>query len=44
MPGAGKLLKKWIPALSVLPFLLGTVGYVLAGERVLDAMYFSFSL
>lgn len=44
MSGVGKLLKKWIPALSVLPFLLGAAGYVLAGERVLDALYFSFSL
>lgn len=44
MPGVGRLLKKWVPALSILPFLLGAAGYVLAGERVLDALYFSFSL
>ena len=37
-------LKKWIPLLSVLPFFTGTVGYTLAGERLLDALYFSFSL
>ena len=43
MPGLGKW-KKWVPVLSVLPFLMGSAGYVLAGERVLDAMYFSFSL
>ncbi len=44
MPRVGKLLKKLAPALSFLPFLLGAAGYALAGERVLDALYFSFSL
>ena len=44
MPGVGRFLKKWVPALSILPFLLGAAGYVLEGERVLDALYFSFSL
>lgn len=44
MRAIGKRLKKWVPVLSILPFLLGTVGYGLAGERLLDAMYFSFSL
>ena len=44
MRGIGKMLKKWAPVLSVLPFLLGSVGYALAGERPLDAMYDSFSL
>lgn len=44
MRGIGKMLKKWVPVLSVLPFLLGSVGYALAGERPLDAMYDSFSL
>ena len=40
----GKQLKKLIPALSVVPLLLGTSGYLWAGERLLDALYFSFSL
>ena len=44
MRGMGKWLKKWIPVLSVLPFLLGAAGYAFAGERLLDALYFSFSL
>lgn len=44
MSGAGGSLKKWVPVLSVLPFLLGAAGYILAGERVLDALYFSLSL
>ena len=44
MRGVEKRLKKWVPVLSVLPFLLGSVGYSLAGERPLDALYFSFSL
>lgn len=39
-----KRLKKWIPVLSVVPLLLGTAGYLCAGERLLDAMYFSLSL
>ena len=43
MLGIGKL-KKWIPLLSILPFLMGSAGYFLAGERLLDAMYFSLSL
>lgn len=44
MRGIEKQLKKWVPVLSVLPFLLGAAGYALAGERLLDALYFSFSL
>lgn len=40
----GKRLKRWAPVLSVLPFLLGAAGYALAGERPLDALYFSFAL
>lgn len=40
----GKWLKKCVPVLSVLPFVLGAMGYTLAGERLLDALYYSFSL
>lgn len=39
-----KQLKKWVPVLSIVPLLLGTSGYLCAGERLLDALYFSFSL
>lgn len=39
-----RALKRWIPLLSILPFLAGTAGYILAGVPLLDAMYFSFSL
>lgn len=39
-----KWLKKLVPLLSVVPLLLGTSGYLWAGERLLDALYFSFSL
>lgn len=44
MPEMRKRLKKWVPVLSVVPLLLGTSGYLCAGERLLDALYFSFSL
>ena len=37
-------LKKLIPVLSILPFIIGTVGYVLAGEAITDALYASFAL
>ena len=37
-------LKKWLPLFSALPFFIGATGYALAGERLLDAFYFSFSL
>lgn len=40
----GKWLKKCVPVLSVLPFFLGAVGYALTGARLLDALYYSFSL
>lgn len=39
-----KHIKKLIPVLSVLPFLLGTAGYIITGEKVSDAMYASFAL
>ena len=40
----GNILKKIIPLLCIVPFGLGTAGYILAGERVTDALYYSFSL
>ena len=37
-------LKKLIPALCVLPFVIGAIGYMLAGEKFSDSLYYSFSL
>ena len=37
-------LKKLIPVISILPFIIGTVGYVQAGEAFTDALYASFAL
>ena len=37
-------IKKLIPVLSVLPFIIGTVGYVQAGEAFTDSLYASFAL
>lgn len=36
---------KWlIPVLCVLPFAIGTIGYMMAGEKLSDSLYYSFSL
>lgn len=39
-----KILKKIIPILGVVPFIVGSVGYIAAGEGVTDSMYASFAL
>lgn len=39
-----KVLKKLVPFLALLPFVIGTVGYSAAGERLSDALYASFAL
>lgn len=38
------ILKKWIPLLSVVPFIVGSAGYIIAGEGVTDSLYASFAL
>lgn len=36
---------KWlIPVLCILPFAIGTIGYMMAGEKLSDSLYYSFSL
>lgn len=37
-------LKKWIPLLSIVPFIVGSAGYIIAGEGVTDSLYASFAL
>lgn len=37
-------IKKLIPIICLLPFIAGTAGYVLSGEKVTDALYASFAL
>lgn len=36
---------KWlVPVLCVLPFAIGSIGYRMAGEKISDSLYYSFSL
>ena len=37
-------IKKLLPALFFLPFVLGAIGYLLGGEAPTDALYASFLL
>lgn len=37
-------LKKIIPVLTILPFILGAAGYVMSGETLSDSLYGSFAL
>jgi len=40
-----KLIKKIIlPVVFILPFILGVIGFLLEGEKLLDSAYFSFAL
>ena len=39
-----KHLKKIIPFLALMPFVIGTIGYGIAGEKITDALYASFAL
>lgn len=39
-----EILKKCIPLLAALPFLMGTAGYWIAGEKAADALYYSVGL
>lgn len=37
-------LKKIVPVLCILPFIIGSIGYLAAGEKVTDSLYGSFAL
>ena len=37
-------MKGFIPILAVIPFIIGTIGYILAKEGLSDSLYYSFSL
>lgn len=39
-----KVLKKLVPFLALLPFVIGAIGYIIAGECLSDAFYASFAL
>lgn len=38
------LIKKFIPILCIIPFIAGTVGYVMSGEALNNSLYASFAL